>query len=433
MRGPPQRDSWSAAAGCSSDFGRLCTHERADVARGHHDGVDTGAFERGDLVARRRMELRDRELSRRDVRKQLEDVVERIGVGVERRAAEHEDLGVDVFEHLAELLLVASFDDAVEPELDRLVMGPRKAVPVLAESGRHDEVRVGPGRLGAVRAAVAPEDGQIGRAADGRCSCTHHDAVGPLFFCSSCCVRVADLHEHGDPVALGDRLAEPAGSSLVHAREMLTVAWTAPARGGRLRAVADEVAIRIADADRERTVALLGEHHAVGRLTYEEFLERMEKAYEARTHADLDVLTADLPAQRAVPAAAAKRRWVVSIMGGTSRNAEVADEHVVFDLMGGSDLDLRHAHFPKGEATVTAVAVMGGSTIWVPDGARVELSGFAFMGGNDNRVPPGGSGPLIRVRAWALMGGVDVRSGKRGRDRRSRHGLPSPPEPPPPP
>jgi hypothetical protein len=57
------------------------------------------------------------------------------------------------------------------------------------------------------------------------------------------------------------------------------------------------------------------------------------------------------------------------------------------------------------------------------------MSGFAFMGGNDNRVAPGGSGPRIRVRAWSLMGGIDVRSGERKRD--SKRGLLPPPPPPP--
>ena len=186
-----------------------------------------------------------------------------------------------------------------------------------------------------------------------------------------------------------------------------------------------DVALRVSDADRERTVALLGEHHAIGRLSYEEFVERMDSAYEARTRADLDRLTADLP-QTPVAPGPRKRRWLVSIMGGTSRTEQVAEDHVVLDVMGGSDLDLRHATFPSGEARVTAIAIMGGSDIWVPDGARVELSGFALMGGNDNRVPPGGDGPLIRVRAWSLMGGVDVRSGARRSER--RRVAPPPPQ-----
>ena len=135
-------------------------------------------------------------------------------------------------------------------------------------------------------------------------------------------------------------------------------------------------------------VRTLGEHHALGRLTYDEFVERMDRAYEARTHEQLDALTADLPEGHATRAQARKRRWLVSVMGGNERAEDVAsDETVIVDLMGGSDLDLRAASFPAGEATVTAIAVMGGSTIWVPEGARVELSGFALMGGNSNRVP----------------------------------------------
>ena len=41
--------------------------------------------------------------------------------------------------------------------------------------------------------------------------------------------------------------------------------------------------IRCGDADRERTAALLREHHAAGRLTAEEFHERLDKAYAAKT------------------------------------------------------------------------------------------------------------------------------------------------------
>ena len=54
--------------------------------------------------------------------------------------------------------------------------------------------------------------------------------------------------------------------------------------------------IRASDDDRERTVALLREHHAAGRLTVEEFNERMDKAYAAKTLGELDELMADLPA-----------------------------------------------------------------------------------------------------------------------------------------
>ena len=54
--------------------------------------------------------------------------------------------------------------------------------------------------------------------------------------------------------------------------------------------------LRASDADRERTAQLLREHHAVGRLTAEEFNDRLEKAFGARTLGELDELLADLPA-----------------------------------------------------------------------------------------------------------------------------------------
>ena len=48
--------------------------------------------------------------------------------------------------------------------------------------------------------------------------------------------------------------------------------------------------LRASDTDRERTAELLREHHAVGRLTAEEFNARLEKVFTARTHGELDEL-----------------------------------------------------------------------------------------------------------------------------------------------
>src|ERR1700757_5257681 len=53
--------------------------------------------------------------------------------------------------------------------------------------------------------------------------------------------------------------------------------------------------IRASDADRDRATALLREHHAAGRLTAEEFHERMDAALNATTLGEIDDLLADLP------------------------------------------------------------------------------------------------------------------------------------------
>jgi uncharacterized protein DUF1707 len=54
--------------------------------------------------------------------------------------------------------------------------------------------------------------------------------------------------------------------------------------------------MRASDDDRDRTASLLREHHAAGRLTPEEFNERLDKTFAAKTIGDLDELMSDLPA-----------------------------------------------------------------------------------------------------------------------------------------
>jgi len=60
--------------------------------------------------------------------------------------------------------------------------------------------------------------------------------------------------------------------------------------------MAGNMKTRASDADRDRTAAALREHLAAGRLTIEEFDERLDKAYAAKTLGELDEVMADLPA-----------------------------------------------------------------------------------------------------------------------------------------
>lgn len=63
--------------------------------------------------------------------------------------------------------------------------------------------------------------------------------------------------------------------------------------------------IRISDSDRERAMSDLAGHYADGRLEHEEYDERLDAIWTARTRADLAVLFNDLP--RPQPAAPAVR------------------------------------------------------------------------------------------------------------------------------
>jgi hypothetical protein len=53
--------------------------------------------------------------------------------------------------------------------------------------------------------------------------------------------------------------------------------------------------LRAADADRAAVATALGEHMSAGRLTLEEYDERLARAYAAKTYGELAELTADLP------------------------------------------------------------------------------------------------------------------------------------------
>jgi len=71
-------------------------------------------------------------------------------------------------------------------------------------------------------------------------------------------------------------------------------------------------AMRCGDADREKVVSALRDNYAEGRLTLEEFDQRSDAAYQARTFGDLTPLLADLPhapvqpSQQAKPARSAR-------------------------------------------------------------------------------------------------------------------------------
>jgi len=75
-------------------------------------------------------------------------------------------------------------------------------------------------------------------------------------------------------------------------------------------------------------------------------------------------------------------------------------------VLGGGELDLTRAA-PADGARLTAVALLGGIDVKVPDGARVAMSGLSLLGGRDVKVEPG-DGPVIHVRAVAVLGGVSV-------------------------
>jgi len=186
---------------------------------------------------------------------------------------------------------------------------------------------------------------------------------------------------------------------------------------------------RASDAEREATVAQLHQAAAEGRLTVDELSGRIDAAYAATTRAELEPLTADLPAAEpgavAVEGGSGGTSFVLGILGGGDRRGRwrVAERVTVINVLGGADLDLREATLAAPEVRITVVSILGGSDIIVPEGVHAELSSFAIFGADDLRLegpePPPGA-PVVHVRTVSIFGGTDVKT-RRGR---RRHGLP---------
>lgn len=176
--------------------------------------------------------------------------------------------------------------------------------------------------------------------------------------------------------------------------------------------------VRASDAERDATIERLSGATGDGRLTLEEFSQRMEQASSARTRAELDRLVADLPADaEGTPSAVAAQsaspaRWHVSPIGGlTVRGPWRVERHVIVaSLLGGADLDLSQAELAAPEVTLTQVSLLGGVRITVPPGVRVDRSGFSLIGGTHigGGPEPGPGAPTIHIRAFSLLGGVQI-------------------------
>ena|SRR2546430_10460816 len=178
--------------------------------------------------------------------------------------------------------------------------------------------------------------------------------------------------------------------------------------------MSDLPAKRASDADRDGAIVLLREHVAEGRLTLEEFTDRMSAASLARTTDELEELVRDLPSAHApVASRRSPTRFVFSMFSSAERDGRfrVRRRLGALTAFGNVDLDLRQATIEEDVVTIHALGMFGAIDVYVPEGVEVDLHGFALFGhkgerGND--LPPTPGTPLVRVFALSLFAGIDV-------------------------
>jgi hypothetical protein len=174
--------------------------------------------------------------------------------------------------------------------------------------------------------------------------------------------------------------------------------------------------ILASDAERERSIALLRVAVVDGRLTLEEFSERVGLAYAARTDQELANLARDLPGNRAASAPP----------------AVVSEEHRAFcshltrsgpwslprrsswrSIFGTIDLDLRQARLAGPETVLEVYNLCGTVTVIVPDGVEVVVRGgglFASQKIESPQQPPVADGPSLIIDTRGPCGTLHVRS-----------------------
>lgn len=191
---------------------------------------------------------------------------------------------------------------------------------------------------------------------------------------------------------------------------------------------------------RNRVVEQLKNHYAHDTFDVEEFERRIGLAQDAANRESLKSLIRDLPAIREADLSGEEREageyslnhgkirredTMLAVLSGVERRGvwNPARYNKVLAFMGGVDIDFTRAKLPPGVTEIDIFCLMGGVEIVVPEGVNVEMEGIPFMGGFEDNVGHNGDehSPTVRVRGFALMGGVEIKHPKRKKGKRRGH------------
>jgi len=176
----------------------------------------------------------------------------------------------------------------------------------------------------------------------------------------------------------------------------------------------DDASLRVSDADRDRAVVALREHLLAGRLTLEEFTERVEAALRARFGDELARVQGDLPGVFVETAGSRRRpaRFTTALLGHVARRGRLRLRGwaVAASAFGDLDFDLREATIDQRRTAVTVFALFGNADVYVPEGVNVDVGGITVFGhrrdwGRDTGDP---EAPAIHVRVLGFAGTIDI-------------------------
>lgn len=187
-----------------------------------------------------------------------------------------------------------------------------------------------------------------------------------------------------------------------------------------------------AGSDREAVIQRLSAAFASDHLSLEELERRLDAVYQATTRAELERLTADLPAAAAapVPVGPPLPAQVFAIFSSNEQGGplDVPTRLEVRSIFGNVELDLRFANFQPGVTEIEVTAVFGNVEIGLPFDVAVENLGMGVLGNfqcKRARSADPGVTPrcIVRLTGRAVFANVEIEiDDDRPKDRRLRGG-----------
>jgi len=174
--------------------------------------------------------------------------------------------------------------------------------------------------------------------------------------------------------------------------------------------------ILASDAEREHSIALLRDAVGEGRLTLEEFSERVGLAQAARTDQELARLARDLPGDPAAassPAAASEEHRAFCSHVARSGPWSLPPHSSWRSIFGTIDLDLRQARLAGPETALEVYNLFGTVTVIVPESVEVIVRGgglFASQRIESPERPPIAGGPRLTIETRGPGGTLHVRT-----------------------
>jgi len=141
-------------------------------------------------------------------------------------------------------------------------------------------------------------------------------------------------------------------------------------------------ASRVSDAEREQTIISLREHLISGRLTLEDFSERVDIALRAGIAKDLARAQENLPQVVNQTTGSRRRspRFTLALFAHVVRRdrLRLRRRSFVLSVLSDIDLDLREATIDSPRTALIVFAALGNVDVYVPDGVNVEIGGLTF-------------------------------------------------------